>query len=128
MLRFLAIFAQLTKKQSALLLDEIENGVNPELIEALVDSLVEAQTQVIVTTHSPLILNYMEDDVAKSGVVYLYKNAQGATQAIRLFDIPSMRRKLKLMGPGEAYEDTILENLASEIAALESETLKDTDS
>lgn len=118
LLRFMAIFAQLTKKQSALLLDEIENGVNPELIEKLVDSLVEANTQVIVTTHSPLILNYMEDDVAKSGVVYLYKNKNGATQAIRLFDIPSMKRKLKFMGPGEAYEDTMLENLASEIATL----------
>lgn len=128
LLRFMAIFAQLTKKQSTLLLDEIENGVNPELIEKLVDSLVEANTQVIVTTHSPMILNYMEDDVARAGVVYLYKNAQGATQAIRLFDLPSMQRKLKFMGPGEAYEDTILENLAPEIAALDSETLKDTNS
>ncbi|HIF5545469.1 TPA: AAA family ATPase [Vibrio parahaemolyticus] len=119
LLRFMAIFAQLTKKQSALLLDEIENGVNPELIEKLVDSLVEANTQVIVTTHSPMILNYMEDDVARAGVVYLYKNAQGATQAIRLFDIPSMQRKLKFMGPGEAYEDTILENLAPEAATVQ---------
>lgn len=119
LLRFMAIFAQLTKKQSALLLDEIENGVNPELIEKLVDSLVEANTQVIITTHSPMILNYMEDEVAKAGVVYLYKNDKGATQAIRLFDIPSMQRKLKFMGPGEAYEDTMLENLASEIATLE---------
>lgn len=120
LLRFMAIFAQLTKKQSALLLDEIENGVNPELIEKLVDSLVAANTQVIVTTHSPMILNYMEDEVAKTGVVYLYKNKAGATQAIRLFDIPSMQRKLKFMGPGEAYEDTMLENLASEIATLTS--------
>lgn len=119
LLRFMAIFAQLTKKQSALLLDEIENGVNPELIEKLVDSLVEANTQVIVTTHSPMILNYMEDDVAKKGVVYLYKNKVGATQAIRLFDLPSMQRKLKFMGPGEAYEDTILENLAPEAATVQ---------
>jgi len=119
LLRFMAVFAQLTKKQSALLLDEIENGVNPELIEKLVDSLVEANTQVIVTTHSPMILNYMEDDVARAGVVYLYKNAQGATQAIRLFDLPSMQRKLKFMGPGEAYEDTILENLAPEAATVQ---------
>lgn len=119
LLRFMAIFAQLTKKQSALLLDEIENGVNPELIEKLVDSLVAANTQVIVTTHSPMILNYMDDDVARAGVVYLYKNAQGATQAIRLFDLPSMQRKLKFMGPGEAYEDTILENLAPEAATVQ---------
>ncbi|MDO6527216.1 ATP-binding protein [Motilimonas sp. 1_MG-2023] len=115
LLRFMAIFAQLTKKQSALLLDEIENGVNPELIEKLVDSLVEANTQVIITTHSPMILNYMEDEVAKTGVVYIYKNKAGVTQAIRLFDLPYMLNKLKFMGPGEAYEDTILEDLVTEI-------------
>jgi len=32
-LRLLAIFAQLSKRQNILLLDEIENGINPELIE-----------------------------------------------------------------------------------------------
>ena len=117
-LRLLAIFAQLSQEQSILLLDEIENGINPELIEYLVDNLVEAVPQVVVTTHSPLILNYLEDDVAEKGVIYLYKNKLGATQAIRLFEIPSMREKLSVMGPGEAYEDTILEKLNDEIVTM----------
>jgi hypothetical protein len=39
-----------------------------------------------------------------------------------------MKRKLKFMGPGEAYEDTMLENLASEITALENAIIEDTDS
>ena len=87
-LRMLAVFAQLSKDQSFLLLDEIENGVNPELIEFLVDELVAASSQVLVTTHSPLVLNYLTDEVAVDGVIYLYKNLQGATQAIKLFEIP----------------------------------------
>lgn len=58
-LRMLAVFAQLSKEQSFLLLDEIENGVNPELIEFLVDELVGAVPQVLITTHSPMVLNYL---------------------------------------------------------------------
>jgi predicted ATPase len=118
LLRMLAVFAQLTKEQSFLLLDEIENGINPELIEVLVDSLVEASPQVLVTTHSPMILNYLEDEIAIAGVIYLYKEKNGATQAIRLFDIPSMREKLTVMGPGEVYEDTLLTQLDAEIGIL----------
>jgi predicted ATPase len=114
-LRMLAVFAQLSKEQSFLLLDEIENGVNPELIEFLVNELVAARSQVLVTTHSPLVLNYLTDEVAIAGVVYLYKNLQGATQAIKLFDIPSMAEKLTVMGAGEVYEDTLLTQLNAEI-------------
>jgi predicted ATPase len=114
-LRMLAVFAQLSKEQSFLLLDEIENGVNPELIEFLVDELVGAIPQVLITTHSPMVLNYLEDDTAIEGVIYIYKSKNGATQATRLFDIPSMRKKLTVMGAGEVYEDTILTQLNEEI-------------
>jgi predicted ATPase len=114
-LRMLAVFAQLSKEQSFLLLDEIENGVNPELIEFLIDELVEATPQVLITTHSPMVLNYLEDEVAIDGVIYIYKTKNGSTQAIRLFDIPSMREKLTVMGAGEVYEDTLLTQLNEEI-------------
>lgn len=116
MLRLMAILLQIETKKSFLLFDEIENGINPELIEYLVDMLVNCDNQVMVTTHSPMILNYLEDDVAKKGVIYLYKNKRGATQSIRLFDIPSMAKKLQFMGPGEVFVDTDLTNLSKEIA------------
>ena len=114
-LRMLAVFAQLSKEQSFLSLDEIENGINPELIEFLVDELVESAPQVLITTHSPMVLNYLEDGDAIAGVIYIYKAKNGATQAIRLFDIPSMREKLTVMGAGEVYEDTLLTQLNEEI-------------
>jgi predicted ATPase len=102
-LRLLAVFTQLSLAQRFLLVDEIENGINPELIEFLMDTLVKARPQVLVTTHSPMVLNYLEDDIAIKGVIYLYKAPNGATQAVRLFDIPSLREKLTVMGPGEVY-------------------------
>jgi predicted ATPase len=117
-LRLLAVFAQLSKKQSFLLLDEIENGINPELIEFLMDTLVGACPQILITTHSPMVLNYLEDDIAIKGVVYLYKEQNGATQAVHLFNIPSMREKLTVMGPGEVYDDTSLTQLLEEITPI----------
>jgi AAA15 family ATPase/GTPase len=118
MLRLMAILMQLESDNEFLLFDEIENGINPEVIEYLIDNLVNARHQVLVTTHSPMILNYLEDEIAKKGVVYLYKNSQGITRSIKLFDIPSMAKKLQFLGPGEAFVDTDLTRLYQEIEAL----------
>ncbi len=119
LLRMMAVFSQLKEDHSLLLFDEIENGINPELVESLVDELVNTKQQVLITTHSPMILNYLEDDVAKSGITYLYKNVKGYTQAIKLFAIPSMAKKLEFMGPGEVFVDTDLPKLADEIQSSE---------
>lgn len=118
LLRLMAIFSQIESDNLFLLFDEIENGINPELIEFLIDQLVNAPAQVLVTTHSPMILNYLEDDVAKQGVIYLYKNKQGMTRAVKLFDLPSMAAKLQFMGPGEAFVDTDLTRLYQEVESL----------
>ena len=115
MLRLMAIMLQLEVGGSLLLFDEIENGINPELVEFLMDHLVLANDQVLVTTHSPMILNYIEDNVAKAGVICLYRTTEGFTRAIRLFDLPSMAKKLDFMGPGEAFVDTDLTQLSHEI-------------
>ena len=116
MLRLIAIMAQLqTQKKSFLLFDEIENGINSELVEFLMDYLVASKHQIMITTHSPMILNYIEDEVAKDSVQYIYKTKEGLTQSISFFDIPSMAEKLEYMGAGEVYVDTDLNKLIEEI-------------
>ncbi|MCY2962806.1 MAG: AAA family ATPase [Planctomycetota bacterium] len=117
-LRLIAILAELASSNRFLLFDEIENGINPELIEFVIDSLVATKQQVLVTTHSPLILNYLDDDTARNGVIYLYRTKSGSTRAIPFFEIPSQAEKLKVMGPGEAFVDTRLAELTDEIARL----------
>jgi ABC-type multidrug transport system ATPase subunit len=121
MLRIIAILAELQSDNAFLLFDEIENGINPELVEFVINMLVEARQQVLVTTHSPMILNYLEDDVAQKGVIYLYKTAQGYTESIPFFSIPSLKKKLEVMGPGEAFVDTNLTEVADEIAGMSKE-------
>ncbi len=132
LLRILAVLAQVeigrpTGDQSSaassdrpvpagcVLFDEIENGVNPELMKKLVGKLILAPQQVVVTTHSPLILNYLPTDVARESVILLYRDAFGHTKSVRFFDLPSVSRKLGLLGPGEVFVDTDLIHLPEEV-------------
>lgn len=105
--------------QSCVLFDEIENGINPELMQRLVELLLGAERQVIVTTHSPLVLNYLPDEVAKETVLLVYRNNAGHTKVTRLFDLPSTQKKLALLGPGEVFVDTNLEALPAEAMLLD---------
>lgn len=117
LLRLLTILAQTQTTHSFLLFDEIENGVNPELVEKLVNVLLNAPQQVLVTTHSPMILNYLPDDVARESVMLIYRTPKGYTQATPFFTIPAIARKLGLLGPGEVFVDTDLTALVRELNA-----------
>lgn len=131
LLRILAVLSQVTAVSRAgqaaldddgmpatvapcVLFDEIENGINPELMEKLVALLLRTDRQVIVTTHSPLVMNYLPDEVAREAVLLLFRNAAGHTKVVRLFDLPSTQKKLRLLGPGEVYVDTRLDELPAE--------------
>ena len=114
LLRILAVLTQADADRSLLLLDELENGINQEIVETLVDTLLQSPQQLLVTTHSPLLLNYLPDDVAREAVQFLYKTPQGETKICRFFSIPRMSAKLEAMGPGDAFVDTDLRLLAQE--------------
>lgn len=125
LLRILAILSQSITGHEILLFDEIENGVNPQIIEKLVDTLVASEQQIIVTTHNPMILNYLEDSIAREAVQFVYKNPAGITRVRPFFSIERIRKKLDVMGPGEAFIDTDLVALTNECVALD---LKEDDS
>lgn len=119
LLRVIAILAQSYSSHQFLLFDEIENGVNPALVEKLMDFLVVLGTerkQVVVTTHSPVILNFLEDDMARKSVVMLYKTRQGETRSCLFFDQPETEFKLEILGPGEVFVDTDLAAVAARLA------------
>ena len=115
MLRILTLLAQTQTKHRFLLFDEIENGINPELIDKLIKTLLSLEQQVIVTTHSPMILNYLPDNIAKESVVLLYKDQVGSTKATRFFDLPVTAKKLRTLGPGEVFADTYLEDVVRDL-------------
>lgn len=120
--RVLAIVTEIESSDASnrvLLIDEIENGIHPELMGKLIDYLLKCKVQVIATTHSPLILNYLTDDQARESVLFLYRNKEGRSRSCRYFDLPSPKMKLGILGPGEVYVDTSIEQLAREAEEME---------
>ena len=117
-LRILAILSQKFSKAGFLLFDEIENGINQELIEKM---LVQLQNfngkQVLVTTHSALVLNYLTDEAAKESVVLLFKDPMGHTHAVKFFEIPKIAKQIEFMAPGQIMSQTNLIELSSNLAA-----------
>lgn len=116
LLRLLAILSQMMTSHQVLLFDEIEDGINPEIVEKLVDLLISTPKQIIITTHCPILLNYIEDEQAKKSVIFTYKNKQGITQQRPFFKIKGVAEKLDILGPGEAMLDVSLSELAQELS------------
>lgn len=119
LLRILAVLTQADSDRSLILLDEIENGINQEIVETLVETLVDSHQQMLVTTHSPLILNYLDDDLARQAVQFIYKTPEGESRIRPFFDIPRIGEKLSVMGPGDAFVDTDLKLLTQECIELD---------
>lgn len=119
LLRILAVLTQAASDRSLILLDEVENGINQEVVEKLVDTLVASPQQLFVTTHSPLVLNYLPDEVARQSVQFIYKTPEGESRVRHFFEIPRIADKLRIMGPGDAFVDTNLVELTQECIAMD---------
>lgn len=125
LLRLLAILALQFSPLQTLLFDEIENGINSEIIEKIADALVKSPKQIIVTTHSLMLLNYLEDAVAVGSVMLIVKGARGMTWATRFFEIPTVAAKLRGLAPGDAMLDVYLQQVADEAQEVERQRIKD---
>lgn len=122
-LRIMAILSQLLSSESVLLFDEIEDGVNQELFNLLVELLLTSPHQTVVATHSPLLLNYLDDDTAKRSIVFVYRDSNGITWTANFFDILKKIQKydkemFELFGPGEWMQGVDLIEISNQLANM----------
>jgi len=103
-LRILALLAVLRHPQPAplIVIEEIENGLDPSSIHLIVDEirrLVETGiTQIIITTHSPYLL-----DLLHLSQIILVERDQGQPIFSRPGDQESLQEWSKKFGPGKLY-------------------------
>jgi len=119
-LRILAILSQLLTTESVLIFDEIEDGINQEFVEKLVDTLLNSLHQTIVATHSPLLLNYLDDEVSKESILFVYKTKNGATKVGNFFEIIEKYQEISqheydLFGAGEIMQRVNLLELTEKL-------------
>jgi len=102
-------------KNGIVLLDEIENGINPyktEIIIGILRDIAEKhERQIIITTHSPVMLNEFQH----KEIVFLWKDKNGCVRSKKFFDTEEMCKPLDFLNPGEIWEnygrDAILNKL-----------------
>jgi predicted ATPase len=105
-LRILALLTALLGEDDMTLvgIEEPENYVHPNALESFARYLLLAgrRVQIILTTHSPLLLNYLD---APEAVCLVHRGARG-TEIEREPDPASVRRALEAsrFGLGEFYE------------------------
>ena len=110
-IRLLAIVSSVLFANGMSIFDEIENGFNPYIIENLINLLFKSKNQILLTTHSPEILQYIPDDIAVENIRFVFKKKNGDTGIANLFDYPEAKNKLQVLSPGETYLDLSLEEV-----------------
>lgn len=89
----------------ALVIEEIENGLHPaqaqRVLELIDETTSEQNSQVLVTTHSPALLDAVTGDLNRS-VVVCYRDAEtGKSKLSRITELPGYARAMTLGRLGE---------------------------
>ena len=128
-LRFLGMLAALLNEdfEGLYFIEEIDNGIHPARLHLLLD-LIERQTakgkiQVVATTHSPDVLNLINDTTFENTSV-VYRDEDSADAVIRrVAELPNARELRKSQGLGRLHTAGWMENILS-FAEAETEDKK----
>ena len=84
-----------------LLVEEPENGLHPARIVDVLRVLreVSKQTQVILTTHSPIVVNELEPEEVR----VVTRNAEEGTRATLMKDTPNFQSRSEVYDLGELW-------------------------
>jgi len=91
--KLLAILTALELKPSLLIIDEVENSLHPETLEKLLDELKSSETVVIITTHSPVVV-----DMTDPADLVIVEKIAGETKFRRIENPEEIKKKLKEAG------------------------------
>ncbi len=84
----LTLLAYLPERDVVYLVEEPENGIHPRAVETMYQSLSNVyDSQVLLATHSPLILGLVEAEQ----LLCFSKDQDGATQIVRGPDHPNLK-------------------------------------
>ena len=99
-----------------IMLDEIEDGISPDYSEKLIEyfrkMVVDMKRQVVVTSHSPVMLNFVDE----TDIQFMWRDNKGNINVKPLFMTDEMKGTLDILGPGEVWlnypKETIIERIS----------------
>lgn len=113
----LAVGARPADLQGTLMLviEELENGLHPSQAARLLRLIKEESGdsfQVVLTTHSPALLNALSGEDHRGVIVVTRDRVSGASRAERLVDLPGYARMMVGSRLGDAATDHKIEQAA----------------
>ena len=115
-LRFLAILAAFLGPERAkfYFLEELENGIHPTRLHLLTqfieNQVAQGDIQVVATTHSPLLLNYLKPKTLENASLLYRLEDQPDAHIKRIMDIPNARQLIEKQSVMRLYESGWFEN------------------
>jgi predicted ATPase len=101
-LRILALCAipEFGEEASLVLLDEVEDGIEPHILPRLIDRVAaDATAQLVMTSHSPLLINFFDQDQT-----YLFgRDRSGQTVGSGVAALAPFRQGGDYLGSGEIW-------------------------
>ncbi|GAA5196543.1 AAA family ATPase [Microbacterium jejuense] len=102
-----------------LLIEEIENGINPARISLLIRMLeqtvaLDDGVQVIASTHSPAVLDFAENDTVSRAIVIGWDDEAVSSRTVAINELPGLSDALRSQSLGDLQEEGWLQ-LAAEI-------------
>lgn len=97
--KMLLILTAIEQKPSILAIDEIENSLHAEILEYVIDELKNSDTIVILTTHSPVVIDIVELE----DLIIVEKNEE--TKLRKVEDPDKVKSELEKLGitPSESW-------------------------
>lgn len=100
----LVLAAVKRSRRRVVVLEEPERFIHPGIISRLMDYLNQeaAKTQIIITTHSPLVVNELNPEQ----LVFIERTENGASISRRIQDIPE--EMIEDLGLGDLYANSLI--------------------
>ncbi len=118
-LRFaaVALAAVGTRGRQTLLIEEIENGINPSRLALLIRMLeqtaeAESTVQVIASSHSPSVLDYSSRRTIQASTVIGWDSGQACSRPVEVASLPGIEAILKEATLGELQAEGWLQQAA----------------
>lgn len=88
-----AIF-EVLKKDSFLMIDEMESSLHPELMEYIIQQFLldQGNSQLLVTTHYDALLNTIDDLIRKDNIWFVEKNKAGVSELYSLVEFKGLNK------------------------------------
>ncbi|MDO5532834.1 AAA family ATPase [Sutterella sp.] len=116
-IRLLGILVRMLTPGTFITIDDLETGISIDWVSELMKIIEESGKQVLFTTNSTLVMNFVDDDKVR----LLFRKPGGATAMVNFVDIPSMKKKLAVFCPGDALISSSLREITDEALAFTSQ-------